>query len=115
MIRISRTILKSTELGSEDVNGKSASEFQAQGVVRVWVRGAGGTFPTGATVTLQEWVEFEGETGVWADDPSTDAEWTVEEKKFLALCGGRRYRLLASAVGFVARADTYSDNAELVV
>ena len=83
--------------------------------MRVWVRGAGGTFPASETVTLQEWVDFEGETGVWADDPSTDATWTAEDKKFLALCGGRRYRVLASAVGFVARADTYSDNAELVV
>ena len=115
MIRINRTILKSTELGSEDVDGKSASEFQAQGVVRVWVRGAGGTFPASETVTLQEWVDFDGVSGAWADDPSTDAAWTAEDKKFLALCSGRRYRLLASAVGFVARADTYSDNSELVV
>ena len=114
MIRISRTILKSTELGNEDVNGKSSGEFAGQGVVRIWVRGAGGTFPSGS-VKLQEWVDFEGETGAWADDPDTNATWSTEDKKFLALCSGRRYRLRASVVGFVARADTFSDNSEIVV
>ena len=107
MIRLKgETILTATD---------TEGEFTGQGVVRVWVRGAGGTYPTGETVTLQEWAEFEGETGAWVDDPSTDAEWTAEEKKFLALVGTSKYRLLASAVGFVARVDTFADNSEIMV
>ena len=96
---INETILLSTE---------TVSEFDASGAVRVWVYPVNGTWASGETVKLQEWLDFEGVTGAWADDPSPDAIWTAEDKKFLALCKGRRYRLLASATGFVARADTYT-------
>ena len=98
---VSKTILKSTE---------TEGEFEAQGVIRVWVRGTGGTWPAGVTVKLQEWVDFEGETGAWADDPDPRSVWSVEGKKYLALCRGRKYRLLASGTGVVARIDLFLDS-----
>lgn len=96
------------------LTGETEGTFEGQGVVRVWVYPTSGTWAAGATVKLQEWLDFEGVTPAWSDDPSTDATWTAEDKKFLALCNGRKYRILASATGFVARADTFSDNTALV-
>lgn len=102
MIRIADTILKSDQ---------TESEFRAQGMVRFWVRGAGGTWPSGATVKLQELTNFEGETAQWVDQVS----WTAEGKHFVQLVPDGKYRILASATGIVVRASTYAESNAIMV
>ena len=102
MIRIDRTILASD---------KTVGEFKAQGLVRFWVRGAGGTWPTSATVKLQEETSFEGETPEWVDQET----WSDEGKHYVQIVPTGKYRVLASATGIFVKAETYMQSVSQVV